>query len=530
MNYAVISPDSKLLAAVGDEHRAYFYEISRDFDTIALTETDEKLTGWDWSLLRCVEMDVRTSLDEGCCFTIAFSPESRLCAVGSQSGIIAVFNVPAVLETLSEPHDRNTIICYFHSSRPSSSAGAVRSMSFSPEPWDLLVWVEDRGRAGVVDVRQAFTRRQQLDLDINQPGLQEVPTDPVPDSSLPFDFDSRSYPESPPGGDTPQRAMLDPVDDPANEGRGDTDFPWDEGITQDPTERGRLIVEFLNTARWTSRLEDDLTERPVRASLNLHHATHPRLPGSTDGGRRASRPTSPMRYDDALHSLFRDSHSGRGGNADRSLNARRQSSVVLSQDNAANRHSAEGGSSSVEGQPNITLSWTASPSELQSTTSDRGADPTASDPSTSSNEGGMGTRPHETTGRQSGLDPYGTAADLIARRRTQRSSSIPRRSERPDVTSEGRYDQTRLLNSEMRANVAAERLRRQRLHPNPEVHSRTSPWEQRHRQQHLGGEQSRSARWARLNNAPERSLAAETRDDDPSGTAGIGWGADTRTL
>lgn len=537
MNYAIISPDSRVLAAVGDEHHAYFYGICRDFDTISLTENDKKLTGWSFSPLRCVEMDVRTSLDEGCCFTVAFSSDSQLCAIGSQSGIIAIFDVPAIWETLSEPDDRNTIMCYFHSSRPSSGAGAVRSMSFSPDPWDLLVWVEDRGRAGVVDVRQAFIRRQLLDLDINEPGLQEVLTDPIPDSSLPFDFHSRVYPEEFHRRDTSQREVLDPIDDPINDQeRDDNHVPWDENMGQGPTERERLIVEFLNTARRTSRLEEDLTERPVRASLHLHHTTHPRLPDSTDGSSRASRPTSPLRYDDALDGLFRDRHAERAGNGDRNLGARRQSSVVLSQGDAATNRSPEAGNPGAEGQPTITLSWTASPTELQSTTPDNVSarvDPTLSDPNASGNESGVATRSHETTGRQSGsFDSYGTAADLVARRRIQRSSSIPRRSERPDATSEGRYDQPRLLNSEMRANVAAERLRRQRLHPNQEAHSRTSPWEQRYRQQFLSGEQPRSARWTRhiLNNTADRSSVVEARGEDPSGTAGIGWGADARTL
>src|SRR5699024_3223995 len=130
------------------------------------------------------------------------------------------------------------------------------------------------------------------------------------------------------------------------------------------------------------------------------------------------------------------------------------------------------------------------------------------------------------------LDPSSATADMIARRRVQRSSSIPRRSERPDTISESRYDPPRLLNSEMRASVAAERLRRHRLMPGHDAHPRTSPWEQRYRQQLLGFEQSRSPRWIRsiLNDLPDRSLAAEHRDQEPGGTAGIGWGADGRTL
>lgn len=532
MNYAIISPDSKLLAAVGDEPRAYFYEITRDFESTVLTEHGEKLTGWDWNLIRCVEMDIGTRFDEGCCFTIAFSPTSRLCAIGSQSGIITIFNVATIYNVPSEPNDKNTVICHFRSSRSYYHGGAVRCMSFSPEPWDLLVWIEDHGRAGVVDVRQAFLRRQIVDLDLNEPGLQQVRTEPIPDTSLAFDFDSQ-YPEPFPERDPSQRAMLDPDDDSINEqGReGGDRLALHESMIQDLTERERLIVEFLNTARWTSRLEDGLTERPGRTSLHPHHATHPRLPGSTDGASRVSRPTSPMRYD-ALHDFVRESYLGRLGNANRN---RRPNSVVLSRGTSGDNRT-ETGASNAETQPSITLSWTASPSELQSTSSEnpsRGSDPTPSDPSIPSNEVGISPRPPETAGRQTtNLDPSSNTPDVIARRRVQRSSSIPRRSERPEATSENRYDPPRLLNSEMRANVAAERLRRQRLPPNHEVHTRTSPWEQRYRQQLLGFEQTRSPRWIRniLNDLPDRSLAAEHRDQEPDGTAGIGWGADGRAL
>lgn len=530
MNYAIISPDSGILVAVGDEPRAYFYGITRDFDNPVLTENDESLSGWDWNLLRCVEMDIGTRFDEGCCFTVAFSPASRLCAIGSQSGIITIFDVATIYDIQGEPQDKNTVMCHFRSSRSHYHGGAVRCMSFSPEPWDLLVWIEDHGRAGVVDARQAFLRRQVLDLDINEPGLQEVRTEPISDSSLNFDF---SRLESLHERDTPHRAMRDPID-PANDQarEGDDRLPLHESMIQDLTERERLIVEFLNTARWTSRLEEGLTERPPgRATLHPQHATHPRLPGSTDGASRVSRPTSPLRFD-ALNDFFRESYLERMGNADRI--ARRQNSVVLSQGNTEN-HRPETENPNVESQPSITLSWTASPSELQSTSSDNPAraGPTTGDPSIPSTEVGMAPRPYETTGRQTtSLDPSSTAADMIARRRIQRSSSIPRRSERPESTSESRYDTPRLLNSEMRANAAAERLRRQRMHPNHEVHTRTSPWEQRYRQQLLGFEQTRSPRWIRsiLNGLPDRSLAADHRDQEPGGTAGIGWGADRRTL
>jgi hypothetical protein len=87
----------------------------------------------------------------------------------------------------------------------------------------------------------------------------------------------------------------------------------------------------------------------------------------------------------------------------------------------------------------------------------------------------------------------------------------------------------------MRANVAAERLRRQRQIAN-EVHNRSlaerGQQEQRARQQMLGFEQTHSPRWIRniINDLPDRSFIHGPGAEEPDATAGVGWGADGRTL
>lgn len=486
MNYAIMSPDSSLLTAVGDESRAYFYEVSRDLDTAVLTENGEKLTGWEWNLIRHVDMDIGTRFDAGCCFTIAFSPSSHLCAIGSQSGVITIFNVQVVWESPLGLYDKSSIICHFHSSRSHFDGGAVRSMIFSPTPWDLLVWIEDNGRAGIADVRHAFTRRQILDLDAKDSSLQEVRTEPILDESegLGFAF-NQAFPESRDEMDAAQRAMLDSIESSSNErGDGLERSSMRESSMHDLTERERLIVEFLNTARWTSRLEEGLTDRGGRPSLHPH-SSRSRLTGAMDVGIRPSRPTSPLRPNDPLHDLLRDSYVGH--NADhRHSSTRRQGSIILPHNNPEN----------TETQPSITVSWTASPAEIQPATLDNSM--RTSDSSTG--------------------DPSGI----------QRSTSAPRRGERQETTSESRYEPPRLLNSELRTNVAAERLRRQRQLIN-EAHNRNSLRDQRHRPHLLGFERSPS--WIRniLNELPDRNYHVH-RDQDPGGTAGLGWGADGRTL
>lgn len=538
MNYAIISPDSKVLAAVGDENRAYFYGIKRNPGTaVAFTETGKKLTGWDWKLLRCIELEISPRFDDGCCFTIAFSPSSHLCAVGSQSGIITIFDVKTIRESTDEQYQDPTV-CLFRSSRSYFEGGAVRCMTFSPEPWDLLVWIEDHGRAGVADVRQAFSRRQFLTLDMNEPGLQEVRTENITSSSASgesgSDFESGNFPRSGDDMDAMQRAMLDIIEGSSNDPNAESSDRQSlrESLIQDLTERERQIIEFLNTARWTSRLEEGLNERPLRVNIHTRSRSRSRAQGSTEGTNRSSRPVSPFRYSDALQEFIRESYLGRTNTTDRNLHQRRQGTT---------NQTSETGSSTFELRPTITLTWTASPADIQPTpseTASRAADSgtlPANDSSEMGNEASAENRSHETISRaRTSVDPSLPAAESASsgtRQRSQRSSSIPRRWERPDAASENRYDAPRMLNAELRANVAAERLRRQRQMVN-EAHARASQWDQRYRQQLLGFEQTRSPRWIRsiLNDLPDRNLGHAHRDQEPGGTAGVGWGADGRTL
>ncbi|KAF7115656.1 hypothetical protein CNMCM5793_002896 [Aspergillus hiratsukae] len=515
MNYAVMSPDSTLLAAVGDETRAYFYGVTCDSETTVLTDNGEKLPARDWDLMRCIEMDIGTRFDDGCCFTVAFSPFSRLCAIGSQSGVITVFDVATVRDTAGEPGGKNAIICNFNSSRQCCNGGAVRCMAFAPEPWDLLIWLEDKGRAGVADVRQAFIRRQILNLDMNDPDLQEVYTEPILDDSeeLGYDLDGRVLADPRHGTDATHRAILDSIERTSNErGNGADNSPLRESLIQDLTQRERLIVEFLNTARWTSRLEENPTERRARVNAQPHLVPPSQLQASTEGNHRPSRPTSPPHRTDALIDTFREHYLGHTGISGRNLNSGRDNPVTLPQGYPEGNRTVIGTGANV--QPSLTLSWTASPSELQSSTFlDRlhPADHDAEGPSSSNSEEGSESRARESLARPSATVDHSSASRLTA--------------------SDSRHDLGRLSTSELRTNVAAERLRRQRQIINEAQHRNTQR-EQRYRQQLLGFEQTRSPRWIRsvLNELPDRSLGSGARDQETGSTAGLGFGADGRTL
>lgn len=171
MNYALVSPDSNVLAAVGDGNRAFFYRrkpSKRPSGACpSTTSVPEHFPRNEWQLFAIPKLPVGDRMNDDHSFAITFSPSGHLCAISSQGGMISVFDMD-VLNTLTEEEESDrAFLCTFKSSR-SAIWGFVRSMEFSPEPWDLLAWSEDHGRVGVADVRQAFCRRQILQLDPEQ--------------------------------------------------------------------------------------------------------------------------------------------------------------------------------------------------------------------------------------------------------------------------------------------------------------------------------------------------------------------------
>lgn len=175
-NHAIMSPDGKVMAAIGGEHKIYFYTVTPSCKSRIVHPTDDSermLMGREWTFVREYDILPRSSNKAiSCSFTIAFSSSSDLCAVASQSSIIVVFDVAKILR--HEPGD--PVLSSFQSSRPSSEngPGAIRCMTFSPAPWDLLVWAEHSGRIGVADVRRGFQRQQIIELDPKQVGVETV--------------------------------------------------------------------------------------------------------------------------------------------------------------------------------------------------------------------------------------------------------------------------------------------------------------------------------------------------------------------
>ncbi len=161
MNFAAMSPDSEIVAAVGDSDKVYFYQRQLDEGKIWVngSVTYPKYT---WKPLTEVVVPTGDPVQEDFSFAVAFSPSGHLCASSSQGGSITVFDMDRLVHSEGPPG--KSILYTFKSSRP-TLWGCVRAMAFSPAPWDILAWAEDHGRIGLADVRQCFMRRQILELD-----------------------------------------------------------------------------------------------------------------------------------------------------------------------------------------------------------------------------------------------------------------------------------------------------------------------------------------------------------------------------
>ncbi|KAF2662384.1 hypothetical protein K491DRAFT_645314 [Lophiostoma macrostomum CBS 122681] len=175
MNHATISPDGQLLVAVGDSNQCFFFGRTKtQKSTISKTPTERvPSSSPEWFLFEEVRLyNPPNSTVEGY-FTTAWSPSGRLCAVGSECGYITVFDVE--LLRVCE-YGEDAIIQLLSSTRPDVALGpgAVRTMQFSPAPWDLLIWSEDQARVCVADIRTGMQVKQVLTLDPKEEGLEKV--------------------------------------------------------------------------------------------------------------------------------------------------------------------------------------------------------------------------------------------------------------------------------------------------------------------------------------------------------------------
>jgi uncharacterized membrane protein YgcG len=181
MNRGVISPDGRLLIAISDDPYLYIHERKekKTESGTSVRVTDRPV--YEWSPCGRIQLKSQSKDDRSDnrfasshvpsptydsltrsrgSFAACFSSTGRYLAVGTQYGVISIFDVTALTMQGVEP-----LVTSFSTSRPNGEFGAVRDMAFSPGPIDLLAWTEDRGRVGIADVRAGFESRQILYFD-----------------------------------------------------------------------------------------------------------------------------------------------------------------------------------------------------------------------------------------------------------------------------------------------------------------------------------------------------------------------------
>lgn len=189
MNHATISPDGKLLVAVGDQNVAYFFEqarIPQPSSSKLPADRPHSMSPPDWIPFHEVQLYVPPNSTIEGYFTTAWSPSCRFCAVGSECGYITVFDTELLFQC---DNGEDAVVQIIGSTRPENTIGpgAVRTMLFSPAPWDLLIWSEDQARVCVADLRSGLRTRQVLHLDPKAEDLEKVEI---------ADFDINLSPES----------------------------------------------------------------------------------------------------------------------------------------------------------------------------------------------------------------------------------------------------------------------------------------------------------------------------------------------
>jgi hypothetical protein len=172
VNRAVISPDGRLLIAIGDDPYMHVYHRKQKGFTGKRAFTERATRQYGWFKFQKIHLQGQRSTDTSemrGSFAAAFSPSGRYLAVGTQYGIISVFETSYL--TLA---DADPLIVSFTTTRPNVRHGAVRDMEFSPEPYDLLAWTEDHGIVTVADMRHCFLSRQVIMMDPRAEGIERI--------------------------------------------------------------------------------------------------------------------------------------------------------------------------------------------------------------------------------------------------------------------------------------------------------------------------------------------------------------------
>ncbi|KAM3484846.1 hypothetical protein MY8738_001748 [Beauveria namnaoensis] len=165
VNRATISPDGRIMAAILDDPYLYIHVRSEK------SCESECLPQHTWELRQRLMLKSQKKgdrADSRGSFAACFSNSGSYLAVGTQHGVISIYDAELLLDTDTDP-----LLTTFESSRPRSGPGAIRDMAFCPGPFDILAWTEDRGHIGIADVRADFIVRQIVDISA-EPDFEHI--------------------------------------------------------------------------------------------------------------------------------------------------------------------------------------------------------------------------------------------------------------------------------------------------------------------------------------------------------------------
>lgn len=327
VNYAALSPDSTVIAAVGDSDEVHFYRRRLADEPNGGMGSENKYPKYDWRLFAAPVVPTGDPVYDDHSFAVCFSPSGHLCAASSQGGSISVFDMEQLLHNCDQPAE-SAIICSFRSSRP-TLWGCVRSMTFSPEPWDLLAWAEDHGRVGLADLRRHFVRRQILELNKQKVEIVEV-EDGTPTAYRGLSLKEklkqqhstrlRSMRELSARGSTADLPSASPQLGAAQRRQSRQDLlTYHQGLDLDARERS--VIDALETTI------DDVEHLATSRPYSVNYTSSPRF-------RPSATSTDPRReYDMQLL------NPGSRSSSSRTYPPRRRASVVLSE-SSSNRYLA----------------------------------------------------------------------------------------------------------------------------------------------------------------------------------------------
>lgn len=159
VNRAAISPNGRVMVAILDD--PYLYVHVR----VEKSPESGRLPEYTWEIRQRLMLKSQKKgdkTDSRGSFAACFSNSGSYLAVGTQHGVISIYDAELLLDPEAQP-----LITTFESSRPRSGPGAIRDMAFCPGPFDILAWTEDRGHIGIADVRAKFVVRQIVDISVD---------------------------------------------------------------------------------------------------------------------------------------------------------------------------------------------------------------------------------------------------------------------------------------------------------------------------------------------------------------------------